>query len=78
MTTQGQENLRAQNSDEKSEFHQPCREVDAIPQIVHHLQTDKENPQFGLDCVEDIFNCTIDRPVGGTEYVPVTRVQQRI
>ena len=61
----------------KREYSTNC-EVDAIPQIVHRLQTVKENPQFGLDCVEDIFNCTIDRPVGGTEYVPVTRVQQRI
>jgi len=42
------------------------REVDAIPQIVHCLQTVEVNPHFGLDRIENIFNGTINRPVGGT------------
>ena len=54
------------------------REVDVIPQIVHCLQIVEVNPQFGLDRIENIFNDNINRPVGGIEYLPVTRVQQRV
>jgi hypothetical protein len=45
------------------------REVDAIPQIVHCLQTVEINPQFRVYCVENIFNSSINRPVVGAVLI---------
>jgi hypothetical protein len=61
----------------KREYTTNC-EVDAIPQIVHCLQTVEINPQFGLYCIENIFNSSIYRPVGSTKHIPVSSVQNPI
>ncbi len=61
----------------KREYTTNC-EVDAIPQIVHCLQTVEINPHFGLYCVENIFKSFIYRPVGSTKHIPVSSVQNPI
>ena len=54
------------------------REVDTIPQIVHCLQTIEVNPQLRLNCIKNIFNDSIYRPVGGTKHIPVSCHQNPI
>ncbi len=54
------------------------REVDTIPQIVLCLQTIEVNPQLQLNCIKNIFNGSIYRPVGGTKHIPVSCHQHPI
>ena len=61
----------------KREYCTNC-EVDAILQIVYCLKTVEANPQFRLYCAENIFNSSIDRPVGSTKHIPVSSVQDPI